>query len=73
MSKFDILWENISRRDEESFKLTFEEIEKIAGIPIDHSFVTYKKELVSFGYEVKKISMKDKTVEFIKVEGNGLQ
>lgn len=73
MSKFDILWENIGRRDEESFKLTFEEIEKIAGIPIDHSFLTYKKELVSFGYEVKKISMKDKTVEFKKVEGNGLQ
>ena len=27
------------------FKLTFAEIENIVGVPIDHSFLTFKKEL----------------------------
>lgn len=67
MSKFDKLWEAVGKREEENFKLSFDEIQEIAGLPIDHSFLTYKKELVSYGYEVKKISMKDKTVEFKKV------
>ena len=36
------------------------------GTPIDHSFLTYKKELIEYGYKVGKISMKEQTVEFIK-------
>nr|WP_274945024.1 hypothetical protein [Treponema porcinum] len=48
--------------------LTYDEIEKIAGIPLDHSFLTYKKELIEFGWSVKKISLKGKTVEFEKIE-----
>jgi len=66
MSKFDPLWDYVSNREEASFKLSYEEIEKIAGIPIDHSFLTYKKELTAYGYRVGKISMKAQTVEFIK-------
>ena len=41
-------------RDDEMRKLTFEEIESIAGIPIDHSFLSYKKELLEYGFRVKK-------------------
>lgn len=41
-------------------------IGQIAWFPIDHSFLTYKKELMSYGYQVEKISMKDKTVLFKK-------
>ena len=37
----------------QSFKLTFEEIQNIAGIAIDHSFLKYKKELIDYGYEVE--------------------
>ena len=48
--------------------LSYEEIEKICGVPIDHSFLTYKKGLDSYGYRVEKISMKDKTVRFVKNE-----
>lgn len=48
------------------FKLTFAEIEQIAGFPIDHSFLTYKKELLKYGYRVEKISMKEQTVLFEK-------
>ena len=51
-----------------SFKFTFDEINDIAGIPIDHSFLNYKKELLQYGYKVEKISLKDKTVIFQKID-----
>ena len=68
MSKYDFLWEHVQKSEKTSFKLTFEEIESIAGVPIDHSFLKYKKELIKYGYEVAKISMKEKTVAFKKVD-----
>lgn len=66
MSKYDALWKYVSKVGKDKFILSYEEIEKIAGVPIDHSFLTYKKELNEYGYKVGKISMKEKTVEFIK-------
>ena len=45
MSKYDTLWEYVSQSDKDCFKLTFDEIEKVAGLPIDHSFLTFKKVL----------------------------
>ena len=66
MSKFDPLWKYVADKGEDSFKLTYEEITSIAGVPIDHSFLTFKKELLAYGYKVGKISMKNQTVEFIK-------
>ena len=68
MSKYDPLWNWIKANGSSSFKLTFSEIEKIAGLPIDHSFLTYKKELLAYGYKVAKISMKESTVAFEKTE-----
>lgn len=67
MSKYHILWEYIQNRTEPSFQLSFEQIEAIAQIPIDHSFLTYKKELTEYGYRVGKISMKNRTVLFEKI------
>ena len=64
MSKYEALWAWIKENGTDSFKLTFAEIEQIAGIPIDHSFLTYKKELMHYGYQVGKISMKEQTVVF---------
>ncbi|MBS1416420.1 MAG: hypothetical protein HPY94_04695 [Clostridia bacterium] len=64
MSKYEPLWKWIKENGTDSFKLTFEEIEKIAGIPIDHSFLNYKKELLEYGYKVGKISLKEQTVVF---------
>lgn len=66
MSKYNSLWEYIGKCEEPEITLTYEEIEKICGVPIDHSFLTYKKELDDYGYAVKKISMKNKTVLFSK-------
>lgn len=68
MGKYDSLWEYVRENGSESFKLTFDEIQGIAGIPIDHSFLKYKKELTEYGYEVGKISMKEQTVVFRKME-----
>lgn len=67
MSKYDALWAWIRENGTDSFKLTFSEIEQIAGLPIDHSFLTYKKELMNYGYQVGKISMKEQTVVFQKL------
>lgn len=61
MSKYEPLWNYIKDNNKDSYKLRYEEIENILEFPIDHSFLTYKKELISYGYEVTKISMNDKT------------
>jgi len=44
------------------------EIGKIAGVKIDHSFLNYKKELTAYGYQVGKISLKEQTVVFNKID-----
>lgn len=67
MSKYDPLWTWIKENGTDGFKLTFAEIEKIAGFPIDHSFLNYKKELAAYGFKVKKISLKEQTVAFERV------
>lgn len=67
MSKYEPLWNYIKNNNKDSYKLTYDEIENILGFPIEHSFLTYKKELISYGYEVVKISMKEKTILFNKI------
>ncbi len=67
MSKYDVLWKRVKDDGRESFILTFDEIKEIVGIPIDHSFLKYKKELDGYGYRVGKISMKNQTVIFEKI------
>lgn len=68
MSKYNAVWEYVQNYNQQVLKLTFDEIQNIAGIPIDHSFLKYKKELEDFGYQVGKISMKEKTVVFNKID-----
>ena len=68
MSKYDSLWKYVGENENQTFKLTFEEIQNIIGIKIDHSFLKYKKELIEYGYQVGKISMKEQTVTFNRIE-----
>lgn len=68
MSKYSSLWQFVQQNGSPTLKLTFEEIHDIAGVPINHSFLKYKKELDEYGYKVGKISMKDQTVIFNKTE-----
>lgn len=43
MSKYDPLWKWINKNKTDDFQLTYAEIENIVGVPIDHSFLTFKK------------------------------
>ena len=68
MSKYNALWNWIRENGTDRFKLTFAGIERIAGVSIDHSFLTYKKELLDYGYRVEKISMNEQTVAFRRLD-----
>lgn len=70
MSKYDPLWSYIKENGADKLTLSFAEMEKIAGLPIDHSFLTFKKELLPYGYKVGKISMKTQTVTFERTDEN---
>lgn len=67
MGKYRALWEAVQKSGGQTLTLTFEEIETLSGVPIDHSFLTYKKELLEYGYAVAKISLKNRTVAFKKI------
>lgn len=67
MSKYEPLWKYLEENNKENYKLSYEEIKSILGFDIDHSFLTYKKEAKEYGYEVGKISMKEKTITFSKI------
>lgn len=72
MSKYNTLWEYVQKNGSPSLKLSFDEINDIVDVPIDHSFLTYKKELLEYGYKVDKISMKEKMVIFNKNDNKNL-
>lgn len=64
MGKYTALWEFVQKNA--PLSLSFDEIKDIAGVPIDHSFLRYKKELLDYGCQVGKISLKSQTVTFVK-------
>ena len=64
MSKYSELWKYVSEKDGDELSLSFYEIERIAGVALDHSFLNYKKELSDYGLKVKKISIKNRLVIF---------
>ncbi len=66
MSKYKALWEHVANIDTFPLKLSFDEIFNVLGFSIDHSFLAYKKEAADYGFTVKKISLKEKTVIFDK-------
>ncbi len=66
MSKYDSLWTHVAQCPEERLTLTFQQIGEICGVPVDHSFLRYKKDLPTYGWQVQKISMKEQTVQFVR-------
>lgn len=60
VSKYKLLWEYLKENNRENYEISYDEIKDILGFEIDHSFLSYKKELKEFGYEIGKISMKEK-------------
>ncbi len=68
MSKYHAIWEYVQKNGGQTLKLNFDEIKNISGIPIDHSFLGYKKESTEYDYQVGKISIKEQTVIFNKLD-----
>lgn len=69
MSKYTPLWEFVAKRTEDAVSMSFAEVEQLLGFPIDHSFLSFKKELTAYGWQAGKISMKAKTVSFHRSDG----
>jgi hypothetical protein len=67
MSKYEKLWKYLQNDNSNILKLTFEEVKNITEFGIEHSFLTYKKEATQFGYQVGKISLKEKYITFNKI------
>lgn len=67
MSKYDPVWQYLQNNKNNIITLSFEEIKKILGFKIDHSFLNDKKESEAYGYRVSKISLKEKKIEFLKL------
>lgn len=68
MSKYEPLWQYLKENKKDNYKLSYEKIKNILGFDIDHSFLNYKKEAKDYGYEVSKISIKEKTITFNKIK-----
>lgn len=66
MSKYEPIWKYIQQNTDTKNVLTSSEIRDILGFEIDHSFLTYKKDLLQYGYEIEKISLKEKTFKYRK-------
>lgn len=71
MSKYNDLWIYIDlifkQTNKGKLELSFSQIKDAAGFDLDHSFLTFKKELLDYGYKVEKIKLKDKKIIFSKV------
>lgn len=68
MGKYNALCEYLQKSNKENLTLSFEEVKDILNFNIDHSFLNYKIELKDYGYEVGKISLKEKTIIFNKIK-----
>ena len=53
MSKYEPLWEYVKENGESRLVMTYEEAENVLNFPIEHSFLTYKKELKNELFRVK--------------------
>lgn len=54
MSKYERLWKYIKDNNKKTYELSYEDIRNILGFEIDHSFLTYKKELKNMDTKLTK-------------------
>ena len=60
MSKYDALWRYLQTSGQTQLTLTFDEIGRIAGLPLDHAFLRYKKELLPYGFDQTWLAIDEK-------------
>ena len=58
--------EQAKENKKDEYKLSFEEVKKIVGFDFDHAFLTFKKELLDYGYEFKRLSLKERWVWIVR-------
>lgn len=68
MSKYQPLWQYLAKRHEDTITLSFDDVFAVTGFPFDHAFLTFKKELPEYGWKFEKLSLKNKTVSFIRIK-----
>ena len=68
MSNYEQLWKYVADSGKDKLQLSFDQVGQIGQVEIDHSFLSYKKELLQYGYQVKKISIKNRNVLFEKTD-----
>lgn len=68
MSKYSPLWEHVEKTNIFPLTMSFENIRNVLGFEIDHSFLNCKKEAKDHCFAVKKISLKEKSVTFDKLQ-----
>lgn len=66
MSKYNQLWQAIADSGKDQLTITFDQVEQLGGVPLDHSFLQYKKELLAYGYQVDHIFLKKKVIAISK-------
>ena len=54
MSNYQPLWEYVVKAEKFPLKMTFKEIEILLGIPLNHAFLSEKKQLLKIGIVVEK-------------------
>ena len=67
MSKYEPLWRHLEKDGRPTIRMIFDEIEAVLDFPIDHAFLSAKREAAAYGYVVAKISIKEKHVNFEKI------
>ena len=67
MSKYQSLWEYLSKNGLNEITISFSNLENILGFKINHSFLSCKKEAENYGYHVKKISFKEEFIIFERI------
>lgn len=70
MSKYQQLWEKIAACGQDQLTLSFDQVKEWGGVPLDHSFLNYKKELLDYGYEVVHIYLKKRSILIKKVKND---
>ena len=69
MAKYTKLWNYLRENCLGTETLTFDEIYRISGAPVDSSFLNNKSELESYGLSVIKVDMRSRTVLFARNSG----
>lgn len=68
MSKYRPLWQYLSTQSGDRLTMSFDDVAQITGFAFDHAFLTFKKELPPYGWRFEKLSLKNRTVSFVRTD-----